>query len=71
MPAAVEFSVVVEAPVSRVYEYWRIWKPVQLHVNVEDVRSTGPGITHWVVRALERRWSSTPRPPRTRNRAIG
>jgi len=43
--------VVVEAPVSRVYEYWRDLENLSNFMsNVEDVRSTGPGITHWVVK---------------------
>ena len=51
MPQRVESSVVVEAPVSRVYEYWRDLENLSNFMsNVEDVRSTGPGITHWVVK---------------------
>src|SRR5919107_5671526 len=51
MPQGVESSVVVEAPVSRVYEYWRDLENLSNFMsNVEDVRSTGPGITHWRVK---------------------
>jgi uncharacterized membrane protein len=51
MTQRVESSVVVEAPVSRVYEYWRDLENLSNFMsNVEDVRSTGPGITHWVVK---------------------
>ena len=51
MPQRVESSVVVEAPVSRVYEYWRDLENLSNFMsNVEDVRSTGPGMTHWVVK---------------------
>jgi len=51
MPQRVESSVVVEAPVSRVYEYWRDLENLSNFMsNIEDVRSTGPGITHWVVK---------------------
>ena len=51
MPQRVESSVVVEAPVSRVYEYWRDLENLSNFMsNVEDVRSTGPGITRWVVK---------------------
>ena len=51
MPQRVESSVVVEAPVSRVYEYWRDLENLSnFMANIEDVRSTGPGITHWVVK---------------------
>ena len=51
MTQRVESSVVVEAPVTRVYEYWRDLENLSNFMsNVEDVRSTGPGITHWVVK---------------------
>jgi uncharacterized membrane protein len=51
MPQRVESSVVVEAPVSRVYEYWRDLENLSNFMsNIEDVRSTGPGMTHWIVK---------------------
>src|SRR3712207_3317451 len=51
MPQRVESSVVVEAPVSRVYEYWRDLENLSnFMTNVQDVQSTGPGMTHWVVK---------------------
>ena len=51
MPQRVESSVVVEAPVSRVYDYWRNLENLPNFMsNVEDVRSTGPRRTHWVVK---------------------
>jgi len=51
MPQRVESSVVVEAPVSRVYDYWRNLENLPNFMsNVEDVRSTGPGMTHWRVK---------------------
>ena len=58
MPQRVESSVVVEAPVSRVYEYWRDLENLSNFMsNVEDVRSTGPGMTHWVVKGPLQRHS--------------
>jgi uncharacterized membrane protein len=51
MPQRVESSVVVEAPVSRVYEYWRDLENLpNFMTNVEEVRATGPDRTHWVLK---------------------
>jgi uncharacterized membrane protein len=51
MPQRVESSVVVEAPVSRVYEYWRDLENLPNFMsNVEEVRATGPDRTHWVIK---------------------
>ncbi len=51
MPQRVESSVVVEAPVSRVYEYWRDLENLpNFMANVEEVRATGPDRTHWVIK---------------------
>jgi uncharacterized membrane protein len=51
MPQRVEGSVIVEAPVSRVYEYWSNLENLSnFMTNIEEVRSTGPGMTHWVVK---------------------
>src|SRR3712207_4646464 len=51
MPQRVESSVVVEAPVSRVYEYWSDLENLpNFMTNVEEVRATGPDRTHWVVK---------------------
>ncbi len=51
MPQRVEGSIEVEAPVQRVYEYWRNLENLpQFMANVEEVRSTGPDTTHWVVK---------------------
>ena len=48
MPQRVESSVVVEAPVSRVYDYWRNLENLpNFMTNIEEVRATGPGMTHW------------------------
>ena len=51
MSQRVESSVVVEAPVSRVYDYWRNLENLSSFMtNVEDVRATGPGMTHWRIK---------------------
>jgi uncharacterized membrane protein len=51
MPQRIESSVVVEAPVSRVYEYWRDLENLpNFMTNVEEVRATGPDRTHWVLK---------------------
>jgi uncharacterized membrane protein len=51
MPQRVESSVVVEAPVSRVYEYWRNLENLpNFMTNVEEVRAVGPRLTHWRIK---------------------
>jgi uncharacterized membrane protein len=51
MPQRVESSVVVEAPVSRVYEYWSDLENLpNFMTNVEEVRATSPDRTHWVIK---------------------
>jgi uncharacterized membrane protein len=51
MAQRVESSVVVNAPVNQVYGYWRNLENLpNFMTNIEDVRSTGPGMTHWVVK---------------------
>jgi uncharacterized membrane protein len=51
MPQRVESSVVVEAPVSRVYDYWSNLENLpNFMTNVEEVRAVGPGMTHWRVK---------------------
>ncbi len=51
MPQRVESSVVVEAPVARVYDYWRTLENLpNFMTNIEEVRAIGPGMTHWVVK---------------------
>src|SRR5215216_4313007 len=47
MPQRVESSVVVEAPVNRVYDYWRNLENLS---NIEEVRAIGPDRTHWRVK---------------------
>ena len=44
-------SIEVEAPVAQVYEYWRNLENLPSFMkNIEEVRSTGPDTTHWVVK---------------------
>ena len=51
MPQRVESSVVVEAPVDRVYDYWRNLENLSnFMTNIEEVRAIGPGRTHWRVK---------------------
>ena len=51
MPQRVESSVVVEAPVSQVFNYWRTLENLPNFMsNIEDVRSVGNRRTHWRVK---------------------
>ncbi len=51
MPQRVESSVVVEAPVNRVYDYWRNLENLSnFMTNIEEVRTMGPDRTHWRVK---------------------
>jgi uncharacterized membrane protein len=51
MPQRVESSVEIEAPVERVYDYWKTLENLpQFMTNVEEIRPTGPDTTHWVVK---------------------
>ena len=51
MPQRVESSVAVEAPVSRVYDYWRDLENLPNFMsNIEEVRNIGDHKTHWVVK---------------------
>ena len=51
MPQRVESSVVVEAPVARVYDYWRnLENLTNFMSNIEEVRSVGDHRTHWRVK---------------------
>ncbi|MGH3145073.1 MAG: SRPBCC family protein [Rubrobacter sp.] len=51
MPQRVEGNIEVEAPVQQVYEYWQNLENLpQFMSNIEEVRSTGPDTTHWVVK---------------------
>jgi uncharacterized membrane protein len=51
MPQRIETSVEIEAPVEKVYDYWKNLENLpQFMTNVEEVRPTGPDTTHWVVK---------------------
>jgi uncharacterized membrane protein len=51
MPQRVESSVVVEAPVARVYDYWRNLENLPNFMsNIEEVRNVGDHKTHWRVK---------------------
>ena len=51
MPQRVESSVVLEAPVNRVYDYWRNLENLSnFMTNIEEVRAIGPDRTHWRVK---------------------
>ena len=51
MPQQVEGSIEVQASAQTVYEYWRNLENLPNFMsNIEEVRSTGPDTTHWVVK---------------------
>src|ERR671938_1643110 len=51
MPQRIESSVEIEAPVQKVYDYWKTLENLpQFMTNVEEIRPTGPDTTHWVVK---------------------
>ncbi len=51
MPQRVESSVVIEAPVARVYDYWKTLENLSnFMTNIEEVRPIAPGMTHWVIK---------------------
>ena len=51
MPQRVESSVVVEAPVSQVFDYWRTLENLPNFMsNIEEVRNIGNRRTHWRVK---------------------
>ena len=51
MAQQVEGSIEAQAPVQTVYEYWRNLENLPSFMsNIEEVRSTGPDTTHWVVK---------------------
>ncbi len=51
MPERVEASVDVEAPVEQVYGYWETLQNLpKFMVNIEEIRETGPDMTHWKVK---------------------
>lgn len=51
MAQRVDSSVVVEAPVEKVYDYWKTLENLpRFMTNVEEVRPVGPGRTHWRIK---------------------
>ncbi|MBA2344654.1 MAG: SRPBCC family protein [Rubrobacter sp.] len=51
MPQRVEGSIEVEAPVQKVYDYWKSLENLpKFMTNIEEVRSTGEDTTHWTVK---------------------
>jgi uncharacterized membrane protein len=51
MAQQVEGNIEVQVPVQTVYEYWRNLENLPSFMsNIEEVRSTGPDTTHWVVK---------------------
>ncbi|TCJ19832.1 hypothetical protein E0L93_02430 [Rubrobacter taiwanensis] len=51
MAQRVEGSVEIEAPVEKVYDYWKNLENLpQFMSNVEEVRVTGENTTHWRVK---------------------
>lgn len=51
MPQRVEGSIEIERPVAEVYDYWETLENLPTFMkNVEDVRTTGPDTTHWMVK---------------------
>ena len=51
MAQPITSSVEVEAPVAKCYEYWQNLENLPAFMkNIEEVRSTGPDTTHWVVK---------------------
>lgn len=51
MPQRLEGSIEVNAPVQQVYEYWETLENLpDFMSNVQEVLSTGNGITHWRVK---------------------
>lgn len=51
MAEPITSSLEVEAPVAKVYEYWQNLENLPAFMkNIEEVRSTGPDTTHWVIK---------------------
>lgn len=51
MAQRIDASVEVEAPVAKVYDYWKTLENLPHFMsNIEEVRPTGPDTTHWVVK---------------------
>ncbi len=51
MAQRIDASIEVEAPVAKVYDYWKTLENLSHFMsNIEEVRPTGPDTTHWVVK---------------------
>lgn len=51
MAQRTESSVVINAPVAKIYDYWHTLENLpRFMANIEEVRPMGPGKTHWVVK---------------------
>ncbi len=51
MAEPINSTVEVEAPVAQVYDYWQNLENLPSFMkNIEQVRSTGPDTTHWVIK---------------------
>lgn len=51
MAQRIDGSIEVEAPVAKVYDYWKTLENLSHFMsNIEEVRPTGPDTTHWVVK---------------------
>ena len=66
MAQRVQESIEVQAPLQDVYSYWSNFQNFPRFMeNIEEVRMTGEDTSHWKVKGLSARASSsTPRPPR-------
>jgi len=51
MAQRTESSVVINAPVQQIYDYWHTLENLPRFMsNIQEVRPVGPGRTHWVVK---------------------
>ena len=51
MAQRIDASIEIEAPVAKVYDYWKTLENLPNFMsNIEEVRATGPDTTHWVVK---------------------
>ncbi|HET7479399.1 MAG TPA: SRPBCC family protein [Rubrobacteraceae bacterium] len=51
MAQRIDGSIEIEAPVAKVYDYWKTLENLPKFMsNIEEVRPTGPDTTHWIVR---------------------
>ena len=51
MPQRIDGKIEIEAPVAEVYDYWKTLENLPNFMsNIEEIRSTGPDTTRWVIR---------------------